>query len=248
MSSVLPRVLREGLKTSVGAMEAVNRRLSRVGNAAIFDPRSFDWIPRVESQWRAIRSELEMVLKYPTGIPNFQDISVEQKSITNDDRWKTFFFYGYGARVDFNCDICPATARALSFIPGMKTAFFSILMPQKKIPRHRGPYNGVLRYHLGLMVPEPERCGIVVDGIETRWQEGKSLVFDDSFQHEAWNDGDQLRVILFVDFLRPLHQPAAGINKAFVKLAGMSEFIQAGLKRQEKWNAAFAELYNRNHS
>ena len=247
MPNLLPRVLRGGLKTSVGAMEAVNRRLSRVGNRAIFETAAFPWIPEVESQWRAIRSELDAVLRYPSGIPNFQDISVEQKAITNDDRWKTFFFYGYGARNDFNCEICPATARALSAIPGMKTAFFSILFPRKRIPRHRGPYNGVLRYHLGLMVPEPERCGIIVDGVEARWEEGKSLVFDDSFQHEAWNDGERMRVILFVDFLRPLREPAARINKTFVRIAGMSEFIQAGLKRQEKWNAAFAELYNQNH-
>src|SRR5579872_3047931 len=184
MPNLLPRVLRGGLKTSVGAMEAVNRRLSRVGNRAIFETAAFPWIPEVESQWRAIRSELDTVLRYPSGIPNFQDISVEQKAITNDDRWKTFFFYGYGARNDFNCEICPATAHALSAIPGMKTAFFSILFPGKRIPLHRGPYNGVLRYHLGLMVPEPERCGIIVDGVEARWEEGKSLVFDDSFQHE----------------------------------------------------------------
>jgi beta-hydroxylase len=245
---MLPKVLREGLKSSVGAMEAVNRRLSRVGTEAILDLTAFPWISKVESQWRAIRAELEMVLRYPGGIPNFQDISVEQRSITNDDRWKTFFFYGYGVRNDFNCDLCPATAHALACIPGMKTAFFSILYPGKRIPRHRGPYNGVLRYHLGLMVPEPEHCGIIVDGIKAHWDEGRSLVFDDSFQHEAWNEGQQMRVVLFVDFLRPLHIPAAQINKAFVKIAGMSEFIRAGLKRQEKWNAAFADLYNRNHA
>jgi beta-hydroxylase len=248
MPGVLPRVLKSGLKTSVGAMEAVNRRFSRVGTKAIFDPSEFPWIPAVESEWRSIRSELDTVLKYPNGIPNFQDISVEQKSITNDDNWKTFFFYGYGIRNDFNCEICPSTARILAQIPGMKTAFFSILFPGKRIPSHRGPYNGVLRYHLGLIVPEPERCGIIVDGSRTQWLEGKSLVFDDSFQHEAWNESDEIRVVLFVDFLRPLRTPVAQINKAFVKVAGMSDFIQAGMKRQQKWNAAFAELYNQHQN
>lgn len=229
-------------------MEAVNRRFSRVGNPPIFDAAAFPWVADVESEWRSVRAELDEVLKYPQGIPNFQDVSIEQRAITNDDRWKTFFFYGYGLRNDANCEFCPATARVLARIPGMKTAFFSILFPRKRIPRHRGPYNGVLRYHLGLRVPEPERCGIIVGGERASWREGKSLIFDDSYQHEAWNDGDDLRVVLFVDFLRPLYTPVSQLNRAFIGIASMSDFIQAGMKRQQKWNAAFAELYNKNHA
>ena len=229
-------------------MEAVNRRFSLVGNPPLFDTQSFPWVHEVERDWREVRAELDEVLKYPAGIPNFQDVSIEQKSITNDDRWKTFFFYGYGLRNDMNCELCPATSRVLARIPGMKTAFFSILFPRKRIPKHRGPYNGVLRYHLGLKVPEPDRCGIVVGGEKAGWQEGKSLVFDDSYQHEAWNDGDDLRVVLFVDFLRPLAAPIAQLNRTFISIAGLSDFIQAGMKRQQKWNAAFAELYNRNQA
>jgi aspartyl/asparaginyl beta-hydroxylase (cupin superfamily) len=246
MSNFLPRAFRKGLTVSVGKMESLNKRFSLVGNQAILDTTLFPWIASIESEWRSVRAELDEVLKFRDGLPNFQDISIEQKAITDDDRWKTFFFYGYGARNDLNCQICPATSRVLERIPGMKTAFFSILFPGKHIPRHRGPYNGVLRYHLGLMVPEPENCRLVVGGIETRWQEGKSIVFDDSFQHEAWNDSDKMRVVLFVDFLRPLWGPAAQLNGAFIRAAGMSDFIQAGLKRQAKWNHTFAELYNRN--
>src|SRR5207253_1597775 len=155
------------------------------------------------------------------------DVSVEQKSITNDDRWKTF--YGYGLRNDVNCEFCPTTSRLLSRIPGMTTAFFSILLPGKRIPSHRGPYNGVLRYHLGLKVPDPARCGIIVGGEEAHWKEGKSLVFDDSFQHEAWNDSNDIRVVLFVDFARPLGVPVAQMNVAFIRIASMSDFIQAGM-------------------
>ena len=238
------RALRRGLAASVKRVEAVNRRCSLVGNPPIFDAAQFAWTRKIEAEWRSIRAELDEVLKYPAGIPNFQDVSIEQKSITNDDRWKTFFFYGYGLRNDMNCDICPATARLLSQIPGMTTAMFSILLPGKRIPSHRGPYNGVLRYHLGLVVPDPERCGIIVGGQRAHWEEGKSLIFDDSFQHEAWNDADGIRVVLFVDFVRPLSVPAAQLNRGFLKIARMTDFIQAGMRRQQKWNAAFAELYN----
>ncbi len=248
MANFFAQGLRRGLVASVGVMEALNRRFSRVGNPPVFDRAAFPWIEQIESEWRAVRAELDEVLKYSAGIPNFQDISIEQKSITNDDRWKTFFFYGYGVKNDYNCEICPTTARLLSRIPGMKTAFFSILLPGKHIPRHRGPYNGVLRYHLGLMVPDPSLCRIEVGGVEARWQEGKSIVFDDSFQHEAWNDSDKLRVILFVDFLRPLSMPFAFLNRAFIAIAGLSDFIQAGMRRQRTWNAAFAEIYNQNRA
>jgi beta-hydroxylase len=87
--------------------------------------------------------------------------------ITQDNHWKTFFFYGYGFECEENCRLCPETARVLKSIPGVKTAFFSILSPGKYIPPHRGPYNGVLRFHLGLIVPEPrEQCRIrVADNI-----------------------------------------------------------------------------------
>ena len=73
----------------------------------------------------------------------------------------------------------------------MKTAFFSILAPGKHLPPHRGPYKGVMRYHLGLLIPEPaEQCGIRVDTETRHWAEGESMIFDDTFEHEAWNDTD----------------------------------------------------------
>ncbi len=93
-------------------------------------------------------------------------------------------------------------------IPGMTTAMFSILSPRKHILDHRGPYKGVLRYHLGLIVPrEAERCRIRVGEDIRHWEEGKSLIFDDTFNHEVWNDTDETRVVLFVDVLRPLPSP-----------------------------------------
>ena len=104
--------------------------------------------------------------------------------------------------------MCPQTAALMREIPGMTTAMISILSPRKHILDHRGPYKGVLRYHLGLIVPEDaEACRIRVGEDIRHWQEGKSMVFDDTFNHEVWNDTDETRVVLFVDVLRPLPVP-----------------------------------------
>ena len=90
-------------------------------------------------------------------LPNFQDISKDQIEITDDDRWKTFFLYGYGFEAKLGVEMCPRTAALMREIPGMTTAMFSILSPRKHILDHRGPYKGVLRYHLGLIVPQRRR-------------------------------------------------------------------------------------------
>ena len=90
---------------------------------------------------------------------------------------------------------------------------FSILEPGKHLPPHRGPYNGVLRLHLGLIVPEPrEQLGIRVENDIYRWQEGEAVVFDDAYEHEAWNRTPHTRVVLFVDFRKPLRFPANFLN------------------------------------
>ena len=97
------------------------------------------------------------MLERRDALPNFQDISTDQATITDDDRWKTYFLYGFGFRSDANCARCPETARLVAAVPGMQTAMFSILAPGKHIPDHNGPYKGVIRYHLGLKVPARRR-------------------------------------------------------------------------------------------
>jgi len=100
-------------------------------------------------------------MKFRTELPNFHDIVTEIKPISSDDNWKTYFLAGYGIESEQNCKRCPETARILKKIPGMKPLFFSILSPDKHILAHKGPFNGVLRYHLGLIIPEPkEKCRI----------------------------------------------------------------------------------------
>jgi beta-hydroxylase len=109
----------------------------------------------------------------------------------------------------------------------MTLGMFSILAPGARIAPHRGVYNGVVRYHLALAVPSAaERCGIRIGGETRHWEEGKSLMFDDTLEHEAWNATAEPRIVLFVDVLRELPQPLAALNRGLLWLIGVSPYVR----------------------
>jgi beta-hydroxylase len=221
-------------------------RSSLVPTTPFLDPAIFPWVRTLEENWKTIRRELEDVLTYREQLPNFQDISTDQESITDDDRWKTFFFFGYGFKSEANCARCPETTQLLEQVPGMTTAFFSILSPHKHIPDHRGPYKGVLRYHLALMIPEPrEACRIRVDDEFAHWDEGKSLLFDDSYDHEAWNDSDSIRVVLFMDVVRPLKPVVGRLNTLVIRAISKSPYVGDAKRRHRNWETKFEEWRSR---
>lgn len=202
------------------------------GGKTFFEPESFRWVPAIEAEWPKVRKELEAVLSRREDIPNFQDISEDQKVLTQGEQWKTFWLYAYGEKAEENCARCPETVRVLQRIPGMKSAMFSILAPRKHIPEHRGMYKGVLRYHLGLIVPGPEgSCRIRVGEDVRSWKEGKSMIFDDSHPHEVWSDCDSSRVVLFVDFLRPVFFPASLLNRFIVWMISRTSSITEPMDR-----------------
>ena len=216
-------------------------RASKLGDPPFFTNDDFVWSYGLEARWTTIRAELDRVLEHRDQLPSFQDISTDQATITDDDRWKTFFLYGFGFRSDANCRRCPETARLVARVPGMQTAMFSILSPGKHIPDHCGPYKGVVRYHLALQVPEPRaRCRIRVGDEIRHWEEGKSLIFDDTFEHEVWNDTDGVRVVLFLDVVRPLRFPMNVVNAIVIKAIAWSPFVQDAKRRHLAWEARFA--------
>jgi beta-hydroxylase len=242
LTALSARLSRTSLVSAKWALYAVNlvfyhtlfrptewliRRCSDVGQQPFFPPSAFAWIPGIEANWIAIREELRTLLADRVRIPSFHEISPEQLFITQDDKWKTYMLYAYGRKITENCSRCPQTTRLLETIPGMKTAFFSILGPRKHIPEHRGPYTGVLRYHLGLIVPrQKEACRIRVGSEVAHWEEGRSVVFDDTYPHEVWNETDEERVVLFVDFTRPLPSAVSDVNEVVIQLLSRSPLIQ----------------------
>lgn len=204
-------------------------------NVTFFEPDSYPWVAPVEAEWHAIRKELDALLVRRDEIPNFQDLSEKQKVLTEGDQWKTFFLYGYGLEAEENCKRCPETVRILKRIPNMKSAMFSILAPKKHIPPHRGMWKGMLRYHLGLIIPGPKgSCRIRVGKDIRTWEEGKSLVFDDSHEHEVWNDSDSYRVVLFVDVLRPVIFPLSLVNRTVVWITARTDSIAVLMDRARK--------------
>jgi aspartyl/asparaginyl beta-hydroxylase (cupin superfamily) len=216
-------------------------RASKIGTQPFFSNEEFLWSYGLEANWSAIRKELDAVLEHREKLPNFQDISTDQASITDDERWKTFFLYGFGFRSPTNCALCPETTRLVESVPGMKTAMFSILAPRKHIPDHCGPYKGIVRYHLALKVPEPrERCRIRVGDEITTWEEGQSLLFDDTYEHEVWNDTDGERVVLFLDVIRPLRFPMNVLNWLVIAAIARSPFIADAKRRHLAWEERFA--------
>ncbi len=167
-------------------------------------------------------------------------MSTDVATISRDRGWKTFMLIGFGLRSEANIRECPETWRIAQKIPGLKTAMFSIFEPGKHLPPHRGPYNGVLRLHLGLIVPEPrEEIAIRIADRVCHWEEGRALIFDDAYEHEAWNHSPQVRVVLFVDFVKPLRFPASIVNWLLMNLALFTPFIREGYDNHKKWESRF---------
>ncbi len=224
----------------VAWVERVNLKCSRVGNPPIYSDDVFPWVRDVEREWRGIRAELERVLMRKEDLPGFHELATDVATISRDRGWKTFLLCGYRIKSDVNIALCPRTWKVCQKIPGLITAMFSILEPGKHLPPHRGPYNGVLRLHLGLIVPEPrEDLGIRVDRQIYRWREGEAVVFDDAYEHEAWNRTPHTRVVLFVDFIKPTRQPARFLNWLLLNLAVFTPFIREGVDNQKAWEKRF---------
>lgn len=250
--SVSPTQIKEVIiqkfgKNFLWGLEKVIARYSLVPNTPFLPSEQFEWTQTLEQNWQAIRSELDVILQYTEQLPRFQDISEDQgRNISKDDLWKTFFLYGYGVKMEQNCDYCPETTRIIEGIPGLKTAFFSILLPGKHIPEHRGPYKGVLRCHLALKVPQAEeQCAIRVDHETRHWSEGKTMIFDDSYYHEAWNKTDETRVVLFLDIVRPMSFPASLLNHFLINLIRWSPYIRDAQKNQKQWDKKIAKVFQR---
>jgi len=223
-----------------GALEWLVCRFAIHGDHPVFAAEQFPWIRGVEAEWHSVRRELDAVMVHRDAMPNFQDILREVRGIQKDDDWKTFFLVGVGMNCSENAKRCPQTMKVLERIPGCTTAFFSILSPGKHIPPHRGAWAGVLRLHLGLIVPEPaDACRIRISDQVHTWKEGSCLVFDDTYNHQVSNDTDGYRVVLFVDFERPLHWPLAIWNHWLLNLAGLAPFLREANARQEAAERSF---------
>ncbi len=164
-----------------------------------YDPAEFEWVRPLEEAYPVIKQELLAVLEQDAA--GFQAYLSEANARL--EGWNTFNFFFYGRKFEENCARCPKTTAILESLPRFETdhIMFSALNPNSHIPPHAGPMNGIIRGHLALVAPEG--CYIRVGRDERTWQEGKVLVFDDSFEHEVWNHSSRVRIVLFMNFWHP---------------------------------------------
>lgn len=118
--------------------------------------------------------------------------------------WKRFYLKWYEDSHPSAMTLCPYTTSLLRELPSVKAAMFAELPDGSRLPRHRDPYAGSLRYHLGLMTPNDDRCFIDVDGTLYSWRDGEGILFDETYIHYAENESGQNRLILFCDIERPM--------------------------------------------
>ena len=163
--------------------------------APVHDAKAFPWIGKLEAAFPVIRDE---ALAARGGARKHQQDDLYETG------WDVLHLYSVGRKVDDGHRACPETAAILASIPGADAAGqveFSFLAGKTHIKPHCGPTNTRLRCHLGLSVPPG--CRIRIGSEIHRWRDGECLVFDDSFEHEVWHDGDEERLVLIVDFWHP---------------------------------------------
>lgn len=158
----------------------------------------------LKENWEVIQAELVELLKNQNQIPKFHEIDKIQRHIADRDdaAWRVYMFKAYDNWQQENCDKAPKTTALLKRVPGITTAMFSIIGPNKHIPPHNGFYKGVWRYHLPLIIPTDGECYIENGGKRHDWVEGEDILFDDTFKHAVWNKTNETRVVLFCDVYR----------------------------------------------
>ncbi|MEI9992409.1 MAG: aspartyl/asparaginyl beta-hydroxylase domain-containing protein [Rhizomicrobium sp.] len=212
--------------------EASLFHIPRLPAIPYFDRALFPWLATVEAATDAIREELLGLLRakregfapyvqYGAGAPLHQ-----WAELNNSPRWSALFLWKDGARVEENCALCPRTVAAMEAVPlaripgGEPCVLFSALDPHTRIPPHAGISNARAVVHLPLIIPPG--CHFRVGGETRAWKEGEAWVFDDTIEHEAWNDSDQLRVIMIFNVWNPFldeaeHAAAAALVSGFYR-------------------------------
>ena len=220
------RVKRLG-KRLARRLAAFQASQSLVPNTPFIGNGHFPFLKEFEDRWQEIEAEARAILKFRDEIPAFQEISPDQYRIATAKNWRTFILYGFGLRLERNCRQAPVTAEILSRVPTIQTAWFSILAPGYHIPAHTGVTKGIVRAHLGLIIPtEREKCRIRVGDEIRPWTAGKVFVLDDTYEHEVWNDTDEERVILLFDFDRPMRWPARILTQLFIRAMKFTAFYK----------------------
>jgi len=189
--------------TLFAPINALLYAFSAVPNRPYLDVQQFPELARLRENWKLIRDE---------GLALFEEGHIRAASTYNDvgfnsffrTGWKRFYLKWYDTPLPSAEALCPKTVELVQSIPNIHGAMFAVLPPGGTLVRHRDPYAGSLRYHLGLVTPNANSCRIFVDGQEYFWKDGEDVMFDETYIHYAENKSDVTRLILFCDVTRPM--------------------------------------------
>lgn len=188
----------------------------------VYDPHEISWTDRVEAAYPQIKQEALAMFDAAALQPHPQ-------KLTDAGSWLTSYFYVNGEELEATHRACPVTSSVLKscFPDGVgEQVFFSILSGGAHIKAHCGPWNTRLTCHLGLVVPDGPAMRVATNVL--RWQEGKCLVFDDSFEHEVWNKSDERRIVLLIQFWHPdLSKAEIWALKELMKIEGEGDYERA---------------------
>jgi aspartyl/asparaginyl beta-hydroxylase (cupin superfamily) len=177
-----------------------------------FEPGQFAWAAQVEAAAGAIREELGAVLADRSSFKPFHEMRHDRApsdahGLMNNPDWSAYYLHSAAGPHRVDMARCPRTMAALRDVPLVDISgtspsiFFSLLKPGARIAAHHGIMNTRMVCHLGLVVPD--NCGLRVGNEARAWEEGKLLIFDDSIEHEAWNNSERERIVLIFEVWRP---------------------------------------------
>jgi beta-hydroxylase len=201
---------------------------SKVPPRPYIDPADFPELAPLQANWQTIRDEALALYEGGriTVATGYNDVGFNSFFKTG---WTRFYLTWYGETLPSAQQACPRTLALLQSIPSVKAAMFAVLPPGATLQRHRDPYAGSLRYHLGLRTANAPECFIEVDGERRFWRDGEVLMFDETFIHYARNETAVQRIILFCDVERPLNNPLARAFNRVVRATMMSAAASANV-------------------
>jgi len=217
---------------------------SAVPNTPMLRVDDFPELAVLREQWTVIRDEAVALMASGaiTKPAAHNDLAFE--SFYKRD-WRRFYLKWYGDYLPSARHLCPRTVALLERTPSVHAAMFAVLAPHSRLVRHRDPFAGSVRYHLGLVTPNSEHCRILVDGTPYVWRDGEDVVFDETYVHRAENRTDTSRIILFCDVERPLRfRAATAVNRFAIRhVMGTTATSNVDGERVGAANRVFERLF-----
>lgn len=247
IATALGRLPGTGKRGRTRVKKAVNRVYARCEDAGLltrlpaFDEDYADDYPElrtIEAGYEDVRRECEHLLRFREQLTDVSALGGDYtKAGIHTIHWKAFMLKS-GSFIEENCAYAPKTAALLRQMPSVYNAFLSILEPRQYVTPHWGYYKGFVRYHMGVVIPAnnaEKKCWLRVNadhadnarrdkalierGTKYCWQNGRGVVFDDTYLHDAANESDEVRVVLWLDVARKLPGVLALYNRALLSAA-----------------------------